>query len=117
MEGKIRKIHRGEILHSVAKREKKTIKTIANEAGFEKSTFYSHVKKEDLSLDILFRYGKAIPHDFEIEIPEMVEFSEKYRIKKNQIIKPTYEVLLQEKEDWKDKFYVLLEEYTKLLKD
>jgi len=112
-----RKIHRGDILHGVAKRSIKTITRIAADAGYEKSSFYVHIKKEDLDLDIIFKYGKSIPHNFDVEIPEMSEYLETHKLKKeDDDAKPDYEQVVKEKERWKDKYYTLLEEHTILLK-
>lgn len=110
------KVDRGAILHAVAKRSIKTITKIVADAGYEKSSFYVHIRRPDLSLDILFKYGKSIPHNFDIEIPEMGEYLKYNGITKPEDEKPTYEALFKEKENWKDKYYSLLEEHTRILK-
>lgn len=111
------KVHRGKILHAAAKRGTKTIVRIACEAGYEKSSFYMHIKQAQLPLDILFKYRKAIPHQFEMEIPEMSVYLDQNLIKKAIEKKSTYEELQLEKDFWRDKFYMLLEEHHKLLKE
>lgn len=111
------KIHRGVILHAVARRSIKTITQIASDAGYEKSSFYVHIKKEDLELDILYKYGVAIPHDFSFEIPEMAEYMDHHGIKKPEDKKLSYEELYQQMEKWRDKYFLLLEEHNRLLKE
>lgn len=108
-------IDRGAILHAVAKRSIKTITQIAADAGYEKTSFYVHIRKADLSLDIIYKYGVAMPHDFSIEIPEMVDYLSVHGLKKADDTKLSYEQLLKEKEFWKDRFYTLLEEQNKVL--
>jgi hypothetical protein len=110
-------VHRGAILHAVARRSIKTITQIASDANYEKSSFYVHIKKEDLELDILYKYGVAIPHDFSFEIPEMAEYMELHGIKKPDEKKLTYEELYQQMEKWRDKYFTLLEEHNSLLKE
>jgi hypothetical protein len=62
-------IHRGGILHGVAKRHPNTISKIANDAGYDQSTFYIHKNNPKLSFDILVKYAIAMAHDFSNEIP------------------------------------------------
>jgi tRNA(Phe) wybutosine-synthesizing methylase Tyw3 len=111
-----REIHRGAILHAVAKRQKKTIIKIAKDAGYEKSSIFKHFRQKDLPLEILYKYATTIPHHFEIEIPEMADYLEQNGLKIEETRKLTYEELQRQSEEWKDRFYKLLEEHQKLLK-
>lgn len=45
-------IHRGKILHAIAKRHKKPIVKIIEDAGYSHSSFYIHKNQEDLSFEI-----------------------------------------------------------------
>ena len=100
-------IHRGAILHKVAKRNKKTILQITTDAGYEKSSFFKHIKQKDLPFYILHKYAIAVPYDFGIEIPEMAIYSAKNGIIEEQK-QQSYEDLRNEKDKWKDKYYSLL---------
>ena len=117
MENNRSKIHRGSILHAVANRHEKTIVKIASDAGYEQSTFYVHVKREDLPLDILFKYGKSMNHDFSMEIPEMDQYLSINGLKKNIDKNLSYDDLLKERDMWRDKYYSVLEENSRLLKE
>jgi hypothetical protein len=111
------KIHRGKILHQVAKRSKKTIVQISDDAGYDQSTFYVHKDKEDLQLEILYRYGVAMDHDFSTEVPEMKDYMLEQGLKNPLEKKLSYEELEQDRNLWKDKYYALLEENNKLIKE
>ena len=117
MENNSSKIHRGSILHAVASRHERSIVKIANDAGYDQSTFYVHIKKDDLPLDILFKYGKSMNHDFSNEIPEMEEYLLVNGLRKSNDKSLSYDELLRERDNWRDKYYALLEENSKLIKE
>jgi DNA-binding transcriptional ArsR family regulator len=115
LEDKLGKIHRGALLHSVAKLHKLSINKIATKAGYDQSTFYVHTKKLDLPFETIYRYGQVMDHDFSREIPEMVEF-----LKDNHLLKSggklSYEELEKERDDFMGKYLKTLEDYNTLLK-
>jgi hypothetical protein len=115
LKNKINTIHRGAILHAVAKRSSLTIIRLAKEAGYDQSTFYVHKSKEDLSLEILYKYGKVLKHDFSFEIPEMGDYLQMQGISPLSTDKMTYEQLEKERDKWRDRYYSLLEEHNKLI--
>lgn len=90
---------------------------VAKRAGYSRSSYYNHILDPELSFDILREYGKALKHDFSIELPELnnhiivEEETEDY-------IKPsTLEQALKLAEKWKAKYYLLLEKYNQLLEE
>lgn len=56
-------------------------------------------------------------HDFSNEIPEMKEYLKENNIKLPAAKPMSYAELLIEKDYWKDKYYSLLEEHNKVIKD
>ena len=108
-------IHRGAILHAVAKRSSLSIVKMVKEAGYDQSTFYVHKSKPDLSLDIIYKYSKALNHDFSFEIPEMAEYLESQGVSSSANDKLTYEQLEKERDKWRDRYYTLLEEHNKVI--
>lgn len=110
-------IHRGAILHGVAKRHPNTISKIAKEAGYDQSTFYIHKQNADLSFDILVKYGTAMNHDFSNEIPEYSEYLIKNGVKQPNDLKMTYEELEKDRNFYRDKYYAQLEENHRLIKE
>lgn len=94
-----------------------TIVQIAKDAGYEQSTFYVHVKKSDLSLEILYKYSKAINYDFTSDFPEMNDFLKINGLKKSNDEMLSYDELLNDRDNWRDKYYALLEENSRLIKE
>jgi hypothetical protein len=117
LEKNITHIHRGAILHGVAKRHPNTISKIANDAGYDQSTFYLHKNNADLSLDILIKYANAMGHDFSNEIPGYKDYLMKNGLKRSNDKKLTYEELEKDRDEYRDKYYSQLEENHRLLKE
>ena len=68
-------IHRGEVLQKVAAASELTVDVLVTRMKYKsRNTFYSHVKKADLSLIILSRYGRVLRYDFAADIEEMNQF-------------------------------------------
>ncbi|MBD3630485.1 hypothetical protein [Cyclobacterium sp.] len=113
------KFHRGEILRKkldeYAKEHAVSILAIAKKASYHPSSAYRHFEKDDLSFNIIHKYGRAIGHDFSKEFPEMLTeygFSpeEKEIYSSSDLAK-----CIKEKELWQKKYIELLEEHNKLL--
>ncbi len=104
-------------MHGVATRHQKSIVKIAKEAGYDQSTFYVHVKREDLPFEILYKYSKVLSHDFSKESPEMEEYLAVNGLKTGSETVLTYEELLRDRDNWRDKYYAQLEENSRLIKE
>lgn len=111
------KIHRGAILHRAAKLHKKSIVQISKDAGVDQSTFYYHKEQEDLPFEILYKYAVAMDYFFSVELPEFTDWLKDNNLLPNGETKLSIEGLLQERDYWKDKYYSLLEEHNKLIKE
>ena len=109
-------IHRGNILRAIASTFEKPITKIAEAAGYDPTSYYVHIKKPDLSFDILYKYGKAMNHDFSMEIPEMADYLAINGLKKG-VRKLTYEELEDAYNTIRDKHYALLEKYNELIQE
>lgn len=110
-------VHRGSILRAVASRHEKSIIKIANDAGYDQTSYYVHVKKDDLSFDILYKYSKAMNHDFSMEIPEMADYLAMHGLNKGPIQSLSYDDLIRDRDNWRDKYYALLEKHTELIQE
>jgi hypothetical protein len=74
-----------------------------------------HIKQKDLNLDILKKYAKAIEYDFSNEVSGLETFvvGEEESVYKT---KPkTLKDALKQRDEWKDKYYELMEKYQRLL--
>ncbi|SMG15748.1 hypothetical protein [Sphingobacterium psychroaquaticum] len=110
-------IHRGAILHRIAKLHKKSIVQISKDAGVDQSTFYYHKEQEDLSFEILYKYAIAMDYFFSTELPEFSEWLKENNLLPSDEAQLSIEGLLKERDYWKDKYYSLLEEHNNLIKE
>ena len=109
-------IHRGEVLQNAISKSGVSVTLAAKRAGYSRSSYYNHILDPQLDFSILKDYGKAIRHDFSVDIPEMQtmhmeEDNETY-------VKPaTLEQAIKEAERWRQKYYNLLEKYHHLIEE
>jgi hypothetical protein len=107
-------IHRGQLLESAVKASRLNIEFVAKKAGYSRPSYYKHINVKELDFHILAAYGKALKHDFTEELPEMPKYlveepEEEYGKP------PTLKDALKQRDQWKDKYYELLEKYNKLI--
>lgn len=68
-------LHRGELLKKVAAESNLSVGEIVLRMNYSsRNTFYSHLKKRDLSLALLKRYGRVLRYDFSTDIEEMDDY-------------------------------------------
>lgn len=68
-------LHRGELLKKITAESNLSVGDIVSRMGYSsRNTFYSHLKKHDLSLALLKRYGRVLHYDFSTNIEEMSNF-------------------------------------------
>lgn len=107
-------IHRGQLLESAMKASRLNIEFVAKKAGYSRSSYYKHILDKELDFHILAVYGKALKYDFTEELPEMP----KYLVEEPEQDygkTPTLKEALKQRDQWKDKYYELLEKYNKLI--
>lgn len=108
------KPHRGRILAIAVEATGRNKEEVAEKAGYSRSAYYKHIEIQDLDYSILIAYGKAIQHDFTIELPEMPKYVlqdpiEVYGKPKN--LEEAVNIINM----WKDKYVELLEKYNRLI--
>lgn len=104
--------HRGEVLNKIVTQLNISKTKLVKRVGYDRTTYYSHIKKEDLDYAILWAYGKAIPYDFTKDFPEMKEHIPEYTKEITD-----FEEMKADRDKWKDKYYELLEKYHGLLEN
>lgn len=111
-------VHRGKILHEVASLHPLKITAIIIEAGYtSQSTFYKHVQQENLPFRTLYKYAKAMDYYFSKEVPEFKNWLEKNGLADRNVESASYADLQRDRDLWREKYYALLEEHNKLIKD
>ncbi len=93
------------------------ITIITNRAGYNRSSYYNHILKPDLSFTILTKYGKALGHDFSRELPEIQPYMRLDEPTPGYQTNLTTEELIKQRDLWKDKYLELLEKYNRLIED
>ncbi len=112
-----KKIHRGEVLEKAVQQSDLSKTIIAKRAGYTRSSLYIHCSKADLPFDILERYGKALGFDFTTIFPEMITYIsfEEPEAQYKQAL--TFEQMVKQRDQWRNKYYDLLEKYNRLIED
>jgi hypothetical protein len=108
-----RHIHRGQLLEAAVRASRQKVTVVIERAGYSRSSYYKHRNEKDLGYHILTRYGQALKHDFREDLPEMP----KYMIEEpeEQYGKAlTLQEAIRQRDQWKDKYYDLLELYHNL---
>lgn len=98
------KKHKGEFLNQLVRRKGIKIKVLTRAAGFDRSTFYNHIKQPNLSFAILAKYGAILNHDFAEEFPEM-----KAEGNPPAQAAVSYEDLEKDRDSWKEKYFQVAE--------
>jgi hypothetical protein len=100
------KKHKGEYLNELVRKKGIKIKVLTQAAGFDRSTFYNHIKQPNLSFGILLKYGKILNHDFSEEYPEM-------NVHQKKPVQPvmSYDEVVQDRDNWKEKYFQVAELY------
>lgn len=105
-------IHRGQLLEDAVKASGLKKEKVAIKAGYQRTSYYKHIKEPDLAYHILTAYGRAIRYDFTEVLPEMP----KYMIQEPE---DTYELTPEESRKqidyWRNKYIDLMERYTQLV--
>lgn len=105
--------HGGEILRKAIDKSEFSVKEVCKRARIARATLYGVFEQDQPRLEYFIKVGKVIKHNFASEIPELsTQVSEdpaEYgsRSKHNKTAEQAV--------NWRQKYYELLEKYTKLL--
>lgn len=105
---------RGEILKKVFDSEGVNVTKTAKKMNIDRATIYRHFADDDLSLDYILKYGKAIDYDFSKYFPELLQIVQDPSTEPKKSLK-TYADLERDVEYWKDKYIQLLEQYNQII--
>lgn len=109
-------IDRGRLLKKMVEDSGVSIVNLVKKVGYkDRASYYSHISKPDLSLEILFAYAKALKYDLRDDFPEVSQFLlEDSGVDYNN--KPaTLDEAILVINKWKEKYYLLLEKYSALM--
>lgn len=98
-------VHRGEFLDIVVRRMNLNKTKLAEKAGYDRTTYYFHIKQPNLDFRILKAYGDKMPYNFAKDFPEMLnEFPETY------FPIDTFEGMRKDRDFWRDEYGRVLKE-------
>lgn len=101
-------IHRGELLASVIEANNVNISQMCLRMGISRGTYYNHIERADLPLELLEEYGKVIRYDFSQDIPGM-----HHSVAEEPAITygtpKTIQEAIEQRDYWRDKYYKLLD--------
>lgn len=101
-----KKVHRGELLKQAIKESKIPVKAVAQMVKLSRTTVYVYMELEHISNDDMLLFGKALGVDFSKQLPELLEY-----------VKMTQSNESLSNEDYRKKYYDLLEIYVKDAKE
>ena len=101
--------HRGEIIEKAIRNSGIPLTSIAKKIGKSRQWVYLLFQNPNVPLNTVVHIGKIIYHDFSDEIKGLSSLSKNFR-------EPS-DTSYNEDENWKEKYYQLMEEYLQLLKE
>ncbi|WP_248282251.1 hypothetical protein [Mucilaginibacter robiniae] len=109
--------HHGQIVEYTVRKGGYSISELSNELGVNRRSLYNWFKQAHLKSSIIYRIGNIIHHDFSTEFPELFSSTEfkKVRSTASDMAPVPDRSSFEEKEVWKNKYLVLLEQYNQLL--
>ena len=109
-------IDRGKLLAGMVEDSGVNISLLVKKVGYKnRASYYAHIAKADLSLEILFAYAKALKYDLRDEFPEVSQFLLEDPVAEYNTKPETLDEALVLIDKWKEKYYVLLEKYSRLM--
>jgi hypothetical protein len=110
--------HRGEIVQKAVRASNMTLAAIARQIGYDRTSLYNFFLNPELPFDIIIKIGKVIHYDFRKDFPELFIHNPANIVSEPEIKyqSQTLNDCLKEKENWRSKYYALLEEHNDLLR-
>lgn len=109
-------IDRGKFLKELVDKSGISVISLMKKVGYKhRASYYTHISKPDLSLEILQKYATALKIDLRSEFPDSAEFLIEDNTKSNYSSPQNLPEALESVKYWKERFYSLLEKYTKII--
>ncbi len=118
MSAKKKNIDRGKFLKSIVEKSGISIVKLVKKVGYkDRASYYTHIQKPDLSFDILSQYAKALNYDLREEFPEIIPFLMEEPPAIYYIIPENFEEAKSLLDKWKERYFMLLEKYLKVIEE
>ena len=109
-------IDKGKFLKELVEKSGVSVISLMKKVGYKhRASYYAHIAKPDLSLEILQKYAQALKIDLRSEFPDSLEFLIEDNSPTNYSSPESLPEAMEAIKYWREKFYSLLEKYTKLI--
>ncbi len=98
-------MHRGEFLDLVVLRMNLNKTKLAEKVGYDRTTYYFHIKQPNLDFRILKAYGDKMPYNFAKDFPEMLSM-----FPETDFPIDTFEGMEKDRDFWRNEFGRVLKE-------
>ncbi|WP_158799656.1 hypothetical protein [Pedobacter sp. L105] len=105
------KKHRGEYLNGIVRKKGIKITILVRAAGFDRSSYYNHIKDPTLPDSVLDKYGKVLDYDF-------LALNDNPSDKHENEPEPTdFEGMKRSRDMWRDKYFAIKEVHLQSIKN
>ncbi len=108
---------RGKYLKTMVETSGVVISKLMEKIGYkDRASYYTHIVKPNLSLDILSDYARALNVDIRRDFPELIPIA----VQEPAIdysLPETKEEAIEKMQHWKEKYFLLLEKYSAVLEN
>jgi hypothetical protein len=109
-------IDRGLLLKEIVEESGMPIVKLTKKLGYKgRGSYYDHIKKPDLKLEILFAYAKVLKYDIRDKFPEASQFMIQEPEAEYNTKPKTLPEAIKLLDIWKEKYLMLLEKYNKMI--
>jgi len=106
-------INRGAVLEKYIRKERVNVTLLSQKLPWTVKTIYRHFQEEQLPLEKMAEYARALKYDFHVEIPELAALTS--IVKDPQAPYKTQSEVNGDEESYRKKYEDILEKYTSIL--
>ena|SRR6476620_2690095 len=110
-------IDRGQLLKTMVEESGISISSLVKKLGYkDRGSYYAHIRKPDLSFDILSNYAKVLKYDLKRDFPE-ASFLVEEPAGQYFLTPENMDEALDLIEKWKRRYYMLMDKYVELIEE
>lgn len=111
-----KKIDRGKYLKNMVETSGMTIAKVVQKTGYkDRGSYYAHINKPGLSLDILSNYASVLNVDLRRDFPEIIPVKAEEPVIDYALVPENMEEAVAMMRKWREKYFLLMEKHVRLL--
>ena len=111
-------IDRGKLLKNIVEKSGISISNLVKKVGYkDRASYYTHIDKPDLSLDILFAYAKVLNYDLRQDLSDINPYMLEDPASLYYTTPETFDEAIVLLGKWKERYSQLLEKYIRVMED